>query len=141
MSDQLDLFSLPVAPARATDPETSHMAAIIPIGQRTTDRALVLELLYENRDGLTDFDLAARATQRFGRLFKQTSLGKRRGELVSLGLVERARDDDGAPVHGRSDTGSPAIVWRITSEGVDYFRNYPFVVDSDPTPAQGMVRP
>jgi hypothetical protein len=42
---------------------------------------------------------------------KQTSIGVRRKELVTIGLVR----DSGRK--GVSDTGSPCIVWEITAAG------------------------
>lgn len=102
---------------RATDPDTSQAAAVIAISHAQTDRERVLELLAsEHPAGLTDFQLAAIT----GR--KQTSIGKRRGELVDLGLAERARDANGCWALGVSDTGSPCAVWCITGRGVDFHR-------------------
>lgn len=96
---------------RATDPDTSTMAAVIAIGHARTDYDRVLELLNEHGP-LSDFALA-RHTGR-----KQTSIGKRRGELVELGYVERARDTNGCWAQGVSDTGSPCALWQITDAGV-----------------------
>lgn len=87
--------------ARATDPDTSHEASAG--AQRRRGHRLVLQLLADHGP-LSDFDLA----QLSG--FKQTSIGKRRGELRDLGLVER---------HDRnavSDTGAPCIRWRLTNQ-------------------------
>lgn len=96
--------------ARNTDPATSHMAARsqTPAKVRTEHR-LVLELL--SLEPLTDFQLAARASQSLGRIVKQTSVGVRRGELVRLGYVR----DSGRK--GTSDTGSACIVWELTQAG------------------------
>lgn len=85
--------------ARATDPETSHIAATNARRHTETDRELVLRLL-RTHGPMTDFEIAARA----GRA--QTSLGVRRGDLVKLGLVEYAGFARPAP------SGSPARVWR-----------------------------
>lgn len=92
-----------------TDGTTSAGAAasITPSKQRD-DHQLVLTLLASvGADGLTDFELAARA----GR--KQTSLGVRRGELCKAGSVRNT---------GRkrpSDVGSPSSVWEITELGLE----------------------
>lgn len=97
-----------VAPtARATDPETSHTAALR--AKVTADNArgrALIELALAASVGLTDFELAARTGK------AQTSIGVRRKELVTLGLVERA------PLHPRpSPSGTPSIVWRCTTDG------------------------
>ena len=102
---------VPVEPtARLTDPITSVLAARAqtPVKVRTEHR-LVLELL--QFEPLSDFDLASRATQALARPVKQTSIGVRRKELVTIGLVR----DSGRK--GKSDTGSPCIVWEITAAG------------------------
>jgi len=101
----LSLFDVPVA--RLTDPDTAHdAAASITPGKQRDSHALVLALLAEHGP-LSDFDLARMATARRGHMVKQTSLGVRRKELVTAGLVvERDRA-------GVSDTGSPCIRWAL----------------------------
>ena len=91
--------TLPFGPgARATDPETSHAAAH-PDRPTLRWRCLVA-LTTAGSAGLTDFELADRVDS------IQTSAGKRRHELMVLGLVE----DSG---HRRlSPNGRAAIVWR-----------------------------
>lgn len=87
---------------RRADHPTAIDASKIP---RNTDRALVLDAHQQHPGGLTDFELAAL----LGR--QQTSVGKRRGELVNAGLIiatTRRR---------KSPSGSPAIVWQITPAG------------------------
>ena len=87
---------------RRADHPTSIDASKIP---RHTDRALVLDAHQQHPGGLTDFELA----ELLGR--QQTSVGKRRGELVNAGLIiatTRRR---------KSPSGSPAIVWQITPAG------------------------
>jgi hypothetical protein len=64
------------------------------------DRALALDILRAHPDGLTDFGLGGL----MGR--QQTSAGKRRGELVTAGLVEYAGVKRPAP------SGALARVWR-----------------------------
>lgn len=73
-------------------------------------RRLVLAALADYGP-MTDFDLAARISRHLGRTVKQTSVGKRRGELRDMGLVEDTHRK------GRSDTDSPCIVWALTADG------------------------
>lgn len=93
--------------ARHTDPETSHDAAAVAGVNAGTNRALALLALADaGVNGLTDFELADRVG------VKQTSIGVRRKELVTAGLVERA------PLFPRKNAdGSPCIVWRVTAAG------------------------
>lgn len=86
--------------ARATDPVTSHQAALFATNRAETNRVLALRVLKANPDGLTDFDLAALTG------IPQTSIGVRRGELVKMGLVEATRE------RRRTPSGALAIVWR-----------------------------
>lgn len=97
------------AHARNTDPSTSHRAAAsltperLSAGQRTVLAAIV----NAGRRGLNDFELAQRTGS------KQTSHGKRRGELVAHGLVV----DSG--MTRPSDTGTQSKVWRATALGIE----------------------
>lgn len=89
---------------RATDPDTSRTAARsarVRDGQRKVLDALAVA----GGAGLTDFELADRTG------VKQTSIGKRRGELRDAGLVV----DSGR--RRPSDTGRPAIVWTLKAAG------------------------
>lgn len=91
---------------RNTDPDTSRAAA--PTSERVrADQALVLTTHEFHRGGLTDFELA----DLLGR--QQTSVGKRRGELRDLGLIEDAGKTRPAP------SGASATVWRITAAGIE----------------------
>lgn len=94
--------------ARLGDPETSHVAARNAAVTAGNNRGLALLALVDaGQRGLNDFELAAVTGK------AQTSIGCRRKELVTLGLVERA------PIHPRpSPSGSPSIVWRATPEGI-----------------------
>ena len=93
--------------ARRTDPETSHQAARRAAHTAATHRAVALrELVAAGHAGLTDFELAARCHS------QQTSIGKRRGELVRMGLVEATSETRPAP------SGAQATVWRVTEAGV-----------------------
>lgn len=90
----------PTTNARTTDPDTSHAAALAVRRDRYAEVLAVLAC-----GPASDFDLA-RATG-----IKQTSIGKRRGELRDWGLV--AEHDQ----LGVSDTGSPCIRWTLTDLG------------------------
>lgn len=107
MSEQLDLFALLDTPgARHTDPYTSHQAATAnPVG-RSAGRRAILETLAVLGDA-TDCQLSHYTGLLRG------SAAKRRGELVTAGLVERAG-------RGITDTGSPALTWRLTPAGFDH---------------------
>lgn len=104
MSEQLDLFaSVDNFAARSNDPYTSHQAAASnPVG-RSAGRRAILETLAILGDA-TDCQLAHYTGLLRG------SAAKRRGELVTAGLVERAG-------RGVTDTGSPALTWRLTTAG------------------------
>ncbi len=103
-------YVLDTPTARRSDPITSHQAAAAQTPAKVrTEHLLVLELL--QWEPLSDFELAARASQALGRIVKQTSLGVRRGELCKIGLVA----DSGTK--GTSDTGSPCIRWALTHSG------------------------
>lgn len=101
---QIDMW--PGPGARNSDPETSHAAANRATISSAIDRGKVLAVHASHPEGLTDFELATI----MGR--QQTSVGKRRGELRDLGLIEASESTRPAP------SGSSAIVWRITSEGL-----------------------
>lgn len=111
-SDTLDGATVYVHPrtivdgptARATDPDTAHDAAGRAHANQSAHHAIVLRLL-KAHGPLTDFDLARHSG------LKQTSIGVRRHELVTLGLVQR-KDREGV-----SDTGTPCIRWELTTAG------------------------
>ena len=104
----VNLRPLPATSA-PEDGDTSQAAADSQTPERLTrDRRLALvELAKAYPHGLTDFDLAART----GR--KQTSIGKRRHELVEAGMA--IDTDERRP----SDTGAMAKVWAITTFGLE----------------------
>lgn len=108
MTEQLQ-FGQPVA--RRSDPDTSHAAAEDAKRTANTLRWRCLQTLKAHPEGLTDFELADEVQS------QQTSAGKRRGELVKAGLVEKAMWGDGVVqkrevVKRPSPSGSLAIVWR-----------------------------
>ena len=100
------LFEEPCA--RRTDPVTAHDAAARVSPNGTRARALLA--LNACAHGLTDFELAERTG------VGQTSIGKRRLELLRAGLVEGT--DERRP----SPSGTPALVWRITTAGAQEAR-------------------
>jgi len=103
-----EAFQFPTA--RTTDPDTSHGAAVIALHRAVGNRALALTTLHQHPAGLTDFELADLTH------VAQTSIGKRRGELVAAGLAEAAVGEDG-PIRRPSTSRTPAQVWRLTELG------------------------
>lgn len=91
---------------RASDPVTSHQAAVLP---RVTLKRRVYDALRDHPRGMTDWELA-----RF--LFadpveaaaKKPTVGKRREEL---GCVARRYSCDGPPITRLSPTGQECQVW------------------------------
>lgn len=69
-------------------------------------RRLALLTHAAHPDGLTDFELADLTG------IAQTSIGKRRGDLVAAGYIVNAETARPAP------SGSRATVWRITAAGM-----------------------
>jgi hypothetical protein len=108
MTKEVQLSLLDIGPGvRNSDPDTSRKAANRHDVGRDTDRAKALLCHYDKRiDGLTDYELA----DLMGR--QQNSAGKRRTELRDSGMVEDTGMRRPAP------SGSPCIVWRITSFGI-----------------------
>lgn len=92
---------------RLFDPDTCIRAAADSLPRRGTHRWKALDALAQR--SYTDFEL--------GELLglQQTSIGKRRKELVDLGLVEYMGCDRPAP------SGSMSMVWCITTEGFKYW--------------------
>lgn len=86
--------------ARATDPTTSHQAALFATDKAETNRVIALRVLKAHPEGLTDFELADLTG------IAQTSIGVRRGQLVKMGLV--VQTDKRRP----TPSGATAIVWR-----------------------------
>lgn len=110
MSDQLDLFG---APTRATDPETSHLAAAS-VNLTRGQRAVLAEFrLYKQ---LTDEQLievlAIRASSCIDAKLSDSGARSRRAELVAAGLVR----DSG--LRGQTVSGRKTIVWQYVTEAV-----------------------
>lgn len=100
---------------RNSDPETCRQAAEIASQRASRGRLLVLQHLSEGPK--TDFELAS-ATG-----WQQTSIGKRRGEAMYAGYVEKALDAFGLTIKRPAPSGSPALVWQITPAGIAFYEN------------------
>lgn len=112
--EQLQLLGM----TRTGDLDTAESAAVIALTSVADGRQKALDALASvYPDGLSDFDLAdITGTQ-------QTSIGKRRGELVDAGFVERHRDEFGQWARHTTPTGSPCSVWSLTDTGITAWRN------------------
>lgn len=103
---------------RRTDPATSLGAAVYALPHVVGNRAKALAALVDaGAEGLTDFELE-RATG-----VKQTSIGKRRGELRDAGWVAPLLDADGRQVRRLSPSGAPTGVWVVTAAGCEAHLN------------------
>jgi hypothetical protein len=98
--------------ARATDPVTSVMAAeqVAPHVHAGQMKALAVFYRYPVQ-AFDDFELAERTG------IKQTSVGKRRGELERMGYVERR---ERRPSPSRL-TNSTVYSFRITDAGLHFY--------------------
>jgi hypothetical protein len=116
MNESLPLFDNfnPRAAARATDPVTSVMAAEKVAPHASAGRMLALKCLYEHREGLDDFQLSDLTG------WKQTSMGKRRGELEAAGYVEKAE----RRLSPSPQTRSTVQVYRITNTGIHFYESW-----------------
>lgn len=88
---------------RASDPDTSRDAAQDNAPRAPRHRDLALRVLRAHPEGLTDFELAELTG------IAQTSVGKRRLELLRDGLVENTGKRRPSP------SGSAAIVWKAVT--------------------------
>lgn len=99
-------MTFPPPLARNSDPDTSHLAVEDAKRTANTLRARCLEAIKAAGErGLSDFELAELLGS------QQTSAGKRRGELVAAGLVEKSVVD-GVEQKRPAPSGSLALVWR-----------------------------
>ena len=96
------------AGARSTDPDTAHQAAVMP-RDLADKHLLVLQLLHDHGPS-TDWDLSQLAA-RHGMNLIPTSIGKRRQELKTVGLVM----DSGR--RRATGTGATAICWMLSQAG------------------------
>lgn len=103
-------LTLDSALARTSDPDTSHAAAAMQTPERRArGQWLALDAL-ARRGPLTDFELADITG------WQQTSIGRRRKQLVDRGLVVQTE------ARRRTPSGATAAVWRITRAGLDQYR-------------------
>lgn len=100
--------------ARNTDPETSHEAAADATFSASRGRRIAMFTLFDYGP-LTDFELEAQTG------IRRNSIGKRRGDCVPPGFVEKY-EIDGELVKRPTESGSLAIVWTLTQAGVKYVR-------------------
>jgi hypothetical protein len=116
MTGQMSFDDLPPLDhmVRRGGQDTSQGAAVIAIFNLKGNReAAMAALAQAGESGLTDFELAAVTG------VQQTSIGKRRKELVDLGLVASVLDPAaGKPATRPSPSGSPSMVWRATADGI-----------------------
>ena len=116
MTGQMSFDDLPPLDhmVRRGGQDTSQGAAVIAIFNLRGNREAALAALAQaGETGLTDFELADVTG------VQQTSIGKRRKELVDHGLVESVLDPaTGKPATRPSPTGSPSMVWRATADGI-----------------------
>lgn len=89
------------------DPPTSHQAALANAPRSGSQRGrLLLALAAAGEHGMTDYGASIAA-----RIARPHVAGTRRAELLRLGLVEEAGGT------ALTDTGSPALLWRLTEAG------------------------
>lgn len=97
---------------RHGDRDTSRASALMNREQRIADRMRAFGILCAVYPaGLTDFELGALT----GR--QQTSIGKRRFELMEAQFVEPMPAEEGDP-HRPAPSGAKATVWRVTPLGL-----------------------
>jgi len=109
-----DLFSEPVA--RRSDPVTSHEAAHKASFSASAHRVMAMEVLLKHGPK-TDFELADITG------LQQTSIGKRRKDCQDAGFIDRLKDQDGLTVKRKTPSGSNAIVWTLTKEGLAWLES------------------
>jgi len=116
MTGQMSFDDLPPLDhmVRRGGQDTSQGAAVIAIFNLRGNREAALAALAQaGETGLTDFELAAVTG------VQQTSIGKRRKELVDHGLVASVLDPaTGKPATRPSPSGAPSMVWAATPEGI-----------------------
>lgn len=132
MEDQLDLFggggaAAPLAAGkpqvRRSDPHTSVLAAQANATKRSLLRWRILWLLAEDMRGAYRGRTVYEMARDLGMLHQRGSVDRRRAELSTRDsgpyLVREMTGPDGfTSITRPTDTGSPAIVWRCTSQGL-----------------------
>jgi len=66
---------------------------------------------------MTDYELASVTG------LQQNSVGKRRKDCQDAGLVTFFYNEDGIKVKRPAPSGSYALVWTLTQDGIDYVEN------------------
>jgi|ERR1041385_683613 hypothetical protein len=97
--------------ARSSDPVTSVMAAEQVAPHVSAGRMLALQCHYEHPEGLDDFQLSELTG------IRQTSIGKRRGELERMGYVEKGE----RRVSPSQLTNSIVYSYKITEAGMTFY--------------------
>ena len=107
----------PIPPkVRASDPHTSHAAALMDPGGRSTLRTRLLYVFFTNPTrGMTAWEMTCEMDVCFplDKPHWQPSVDKRRQELVEQGWLEVW--DDGIPLTRSSPKGGAMLVWRLTA--------------------------
>jgi hypothetical protein len=101
---------------RNSDPITSFEAARDASFKASAHRIKAMEALLRY-GAMTDFELAD-ATR-----LQQNSIGKRRKDCQDAGLVEQLKDEDGLAVKRKTPSGSNALVWTLTKEGLEWLES------------------
>lgn len=109
---QDSLFADTAGPVRPTDPDTSAEAAAKP--GRSELRIRVLRALVTYGEMCDE-----KITDLLGERARQGSVQKRRCELVTSGLAEKATDREGKTMYDRTRLGSRTIKWRATRAGAE----------------------
>jgi hypothetical protein len=95
--------------ARHSDHETSREAGTEKLHWSEHRKLALKALVIAGDDGCTDFDLECMTG------IHQTSVGKRRLDLLRMGYVVKTSERRPSP------SGSPSIVWRVTRAGRDVY--------------------
>ena len=103
----IDTHTPPSRLVRTTDPHTSHEAALNASRRGPSQRRRVWEALNKLGDA-TDYELSVETG------ILRSSAAKRRQELVDLGHVVAT------PFRRKTDTGSNAVVWRVSLASPHY---------------------
>jgi len=109
---QPEQLTLPEPAAKSNDQSTS-VAAANDARKKCSENQMRALLLLAKKP-MTDYELADATGM------QQNSIGKRRGDLYKIGLVEPETDDAGNQVKRPGPTGSTCLSWRITQSGRDY---------------------
>jgi DNA-binding transcriptional ArsR family regulator len=106
----------PYPTTRKTDPITSYEAARDTSFKASAHRVKTLLALFEHGP-MTDYELASVTG------LQQNSVGKRRKDCQDAGLVTFFYNEDGIKVKRPAPSGSYALVWTLTQDGIDYVEN------------------